>query len=519
MVLPHFYEGVVEGPDRWDDPARVEVVVELTSPSGKGHSARAFWDGGLIWRFRYAPWETGLWRFKVRPSRSDEGAWRGREGEFVVPPYAGPNPLYRHGPLRVSGDGHYLVHRDGTLFFWLADTAWNGVLKSDHSDWEYYLATRREQGFTVTQVVMTDWRAFFADAQGERAFEGPEAIRINPCFFRRLDQKVAAIARHGIVPCLVVLWALTDRDPGYRLPEREAIHLARYIISRYAAYQAVWFLGGDGRYVGDDVARWKRIGRAVFDGDEERALTTLHPCGTSWIGESFREEPWYDFIGYQSSHGPDRRAFDWIVHGPPAKAWPSEPLSPVINLEPCYESHKQGGTNRRFTAHDVRIAMYHSLLVSPTAGVTYGHAGVWPWNEQEESPLMHLGAGTAPPWHRALTSEGGHSMTCLKRFFDQIQWWKLRPSPDVVGDQPGTEEGRRWVAASTATDASEAVVYVPYGGEVILETNTLQHLGGAEWYNPRTGEQREADAPSGARQLYQTPDEYDWLLYFGARRE
>jgi len=32
-------------------------------------------------------------------------------------------PWDAHGRLRVTPDGHYLQHEDGTPFFWLADTA------------------------------------------------------------------------------------------------------------------------------------------------------------------------------------------------------------------------------------------------------------------------------------------------------------------------------------------------------------------------------------------------------------
>src|SRR5690606_22112265 len=115
------------------------------------------------------------------------------------------------------------------------------------------------------------------DAAGEPAFWEGERIRINPAFFRRIDGKVAAIARHGLLPALVVLWALTPKDPGVYLPEEQAIILARYVVARYGAFRPVWFLGGDGLYH-QDLERWRRIGRAVFgESGAERALVTLHP--------------------------------------------------------------------------------------------------------------------------------------------------------------------------------------------------------------------------------------------------
>ena len=88
-------------------------------------------------------------------------------------------------------------------------------------------------------------------------------MAIHPQFYQRLDGKVAAVSEQGLVPALVLLWALTPTDPGHYLPVDDAIRLARYLVARYAAFRPIWILGGDGRYRA--VRRWRRIGRAVFD--------------------------------------------------------------------------------------------------------------------------------------------------------------------------------------------------------------------------------------------------------------
>ena len=58
-------------------------------------------------------------------------------------------------------------------------------------------------------------------------------------------------------------------------------------------------------------------------------LVTLHPCGQSWIGEDFRHEPWFDFIGYQSGHGDGDDHLRWLVEGPPARGWSATPPKPA----------------------------------------------------------------------------------------------------------------------------------------------------------------------------------------------
>ena len=57
-------------------------------------------------------------------------------------------PWTVHGQLKVSENGHYLEHEDGTAFFWLGDTAWRlASLKPE--DIKRYLINRKEKGFNI----------------------------------------------------------------------------------------------------------------------------------------------------------------------------------------------------------------------------------------------------------------------------------------------------------------------------------------------------------------------------------
>ena len=198
---------------------------------------------------------------------------------------------------------------------------------------------------------------------------------------------MAAINRHGLVTALVLLWACTEQDLGYYLPEDDAIKLARYMVARYGAYPVIWMLGGDGDYRGEKAEQWKRIGRAVFRSNSPW-LVTMHPGGQQWVADEFRGESWFDFISYQSGHGDNSQHLRWLVEGYPAKQWRKYPPKPVINQEPNYEAHVAYHSRQIFDAHKVRRALYWSLLVAPTAGVTYGHHGIWPWTEELGVPII-----------------------------------------------------------------------------------------------------------------------------------
>jgi hypothetical protein len=491
----------------WD----VDVEVHFRDASGRTKVVNAFWDGASHWRVRFSPDALGPWQWETSCSRTADVGLHGQGGEFECVPYEGDNPLYRRGAVRLSPNRRHLVWANGDPFFWLADTAWNGVLRATETDWERYLDVRRQQEFTAVQFVSTEWRGGRRLLGEERAYTGTERIRVHPGFFRRRDGKVAAINSAGLIAAPVILWALGEDDPGQSLPEEDAVRLARYIVARWGAYHVVWFLGGDGNYLGEKAERWRRIGRAAFPGSRDR-LVTMHPCGQTWVAPEFRGEPWYDFVGYQSGHGSSEEHLDWLVAGPPATDWPTDPPLPIINLEPNYEGHPSYHANRTFAAHEVRRAACWSLLVSPPAGVSYGTNPIWVWSARGEIPEGHDSIGHVASWQDGLDLPGIASMSRLRSFFETLPWWTLRPAPDLLIVQPGDEDSECFVAAALSQDGDIAVAYTPTPDPLHLNVDLLPNRPVVCWYDVRTGEWTDACAVPDESGVIAPPGEGDWLL-------
>ena len=162
----------------WD----VDCRVIFTAPDGQQQTIDAFWDGGQTWRVRFSPTQVGAWRWQTECDQ--DSRLHGQQGTFECVSYEGENPLFQHGSLQLAANRRYFQHADATPFFWLADTAWNGVLLAQEDDWARYLTTRREQGFSAIQFVTTQWRASTkGDAQGDHAYTGTDHIVLNPAFF------------------------------------------------------------------------------------------------------------------------------------------------------------------------------------------------------------------------------------------------------------------------------------------------------------------------------------------------
>ncbi len=488
-----------------------ELTVELTAPSGKRHAVSGYWDGGSTWRVRFMPGEEGPWRYRTRSAPAVAGL-DGKQGLFECRRAPADDRFLRQGPVCVSSDGRYLQHADGTPFFWLGDTVWNGPLLSDEQSWDAFLRERAAKRFSAIQFVMTaPWRTAPANAEGEVAFTGRERIAINPRFFGRMDERMDAINAHGLLAVPVMLWAIKgDENPGFSLPEDQAIRLARYLRARYQAHHLVWILPGDGNYAGEGAERWKRIGRAVF-GEGEHAPVVLHPGGMQWPFDEFQGEAWMDLIGYQSGHGDGARALQWLHSGPPARKWRDGPARPVINLEPPYEDHLAYQSKQPHDARSVRRAAYWSLLCAPTAGLTYGAHGIWSWETEAKTPLNHASTGTAKPWHEAVSLPGSAHMKLLADFFASLPWWQLRPDEEgLLAAQPGAEDPARHIAAARTQKGDVAVLYLPAGGAVTLKPGALGSGPHAEWFDPRTGAR--TPARSAGQDTFQAPDAQDWVL-------
>ncbi|HWV55987.1 MAG TPA: DUF4038 domain-containing protein, partial [Longimicrobiales bacterium] len=362
----------------------------------------------------------------------------------------------------VASSGTHLEHADGTPFFWLVDTSWNGPLLSDSADWELYLRDRRDKLFTGIQFVTTHWRTAPTNAEGLVAYTGHDDIRIDPEFFRRLDARIDAINAAGLLAVPVLLWTLgpDDASPG-RLPESEAVRLARYLVARYQANHVMFFLPGDGTYTGENAERWKRIGSAVFD-IAGHAPVMLHPGGLHWPYDEWREVDWLAVAAYQSGHGDDDNALRWIHSGPPALSWREEPIRPFINVEPPYEGHRAYQSGAPHSAYTVRRAVYWSLLNAPTAGVSYGAHGVWSWEPEPGVPLNHSGSGEARPWFEAIGLPGSTSMRHAAALFQSLDWWRLRPDDSLVVEEeraPAVRTTLTHVVYSRSADGA-AVLYV-----------------------------------------------------------
>ncbi|SVC03824.1 uncharacterized protein METZ01_LOCUS256678, partial [marine metagenome] len=216
----------------------VSVQGIFTGPDGRHITIKGFWDGDDTWRIRFAPPTEGTWSYRTESTDRFNSGLHGTQGKITVHPNASDDPFANEGWLKVSASGRFLIHDDGTPFFWLGDTAWEMTWKSEPDDMLTYMDDRQDKGFNVIQVVVLSHQILTSNGvenrMGEWSFNDEDFYRINPRYFDYLDTIVTAANERGMAVALVPLWAAMSEVHQNRylddaLTADQSIHLAEYI--------------------------------------------------------------------------------------------------------------------------------------------------------------------------------------------------------------------------------------------------------------------------------------------------
>ena len=421
----------------------------------------------------------------------------------------------RVGGLRVSEDGRRLVRADGTLFFWLGDTAWELFHRLDREEARLYLEDRARKGFTVIQAVaLAELEGLdVPNPYGETPLIDKDPARPNEAYFEHVDYVVGVADSLGLTVGMLPTWG--DKfnkkwgvGPEVFTPEN-ARAFGHFMGERYQDAPVIWILGGDRIPEEDEDFT---IVRAMAEGIRESGaeqLMTYHPQGGYASFQFFGEDPWLDFNLFQSGHG----TYDNPNYRRTSEGYALTPAKPILDGEPRYEDHPVNWEpdSGWFNAFDVRQAAYWSMLEG-AAGHTYGNHNIWQMWEPGREPI----SSARTPWREALSHPGAAQMGFMRRLFESRPFMTLVPDSSIVGGDLGA--GAERVQAARDERGRYAFVYTPSGRPLDVR---LDGLGGEDvqawWFDPRTGAATEigvfdkADVPA-----FDPPGDEargnDWLL-------
>jgi len=106
-------------------------------------------------------------------------------------PRTGPSVDFDHGRLKISENKRFIVHENGTPFFYLGDTAWELFHRLGRDEAEKYLEIRRKQGFTVIQaVVLAELDGLNTpNANGDRPLIDNDPAKPNEAYFKHVGRQ------------------------------------------------------------------------------------------------------------------------------------------------------------------------------------------------------------------------------------------------------------------------------------------------------------------------------------------
>jgi hypothetical protein len=426
------------------------------------------------------------------------------------------------GTLKVHASQRYLVHEDGTPFFYLGDTAWELFHRLTREEADRYLENRRAKGFNVIQAVaLAELDGIDTpNAYGHRPLtdrdparplvaEGPDND-----YWDHVEHIVDRAAEKGLYIGLLPTWGAHvlpkwAKDPVI-FTEANAYAYGRFIGTRFAEKRnIIWILGGDRPVVDGDVTTlpiWRAMARGVREADPHH-LVSYHPMGGTRTSTWLHDETWLDFHMMQSGHGARHTpAWDWVdadLNLPRPK--------PTLDSEINYEDHpiNWNALNGYFRDTEVRAQAYRTVFAG-AMGVTYGNQCIWQMYDAGRTPV----AFPEMPWHEAIDRPGAEQMGHLRRLMES------RPFLTARGDQA--------ILAANAPNLDAHIralrgdgfvfVYLPVGQSVRLSPGVVQgRVLTAWWFDPRTGQAtRIGEAGGIVTASFDPPGEpavgNDWVL-------
>ncbi len=388
--------------------------------------------------------------------------------------------------LKVSDDGRRLVKEDNTVFFYMADTAWELFHRCSKEESEMYLKDRKTKGFNVIQaVVLAEIDGLNTpNAEGEKPFKNNNQLKPNEAYFKHVDWVIKKAEELGIYIAVLPTWGDKWRKQWGEGPvifdtTDRARDYGKWLGKRYKNQtNIIWVMGGDRNPITPEFLKINRaMAEGVKEGDQGKHLMSYHPGGGHSSSEWFHNDSWLDFNMLQTGHS----NINPQVYNNVGNDYNQEQVKPCINGEPQYEDISVGFTdfNERFVAYDVRQAAYWSVLAG-ALGHTYGNNNIW----QMWSPGKKAVLSAQIPWNIAIHHPGSKQMGYMRKLFESRPFLEMIPDQSILTDVYGQD--KNMIRAARGKKGSFAIIYTPQGkpAHVNMEKISGGNIQGY-WYNPR----------------------------------
>ena len=373
-----------------------------------------------------------------------------------------------NGRLKVSENHRYLIHENGTPFFWLGNTAWLISERLTRDEVEYYLVNEHRAGYNVEQIqVINSIPTFniYGQQANDASFDMQKFSRKDQYgYWEHLDYIVDFAASQGIYIAMDCIWGSQIN----KMTTEKAAKYGKFLGERYKNKpNIIWMIGGD--ILGDKgTASWDALARAIRKADSNHVMT-FHPRGRTTSARWFADREWMDFHMFQSGHrryGQRNGDGDYTIKDNTEEdnwryvdlTWEGNEVKPVIDGEPSYEDIPQGlhdFSAPRWMDYDVRRYAYWAVFAG-CFGHTYGHNSIM----QFIKPGLLASFGAEKPWWDAMKDPGYNQMKYLKWLILAFPFEERIADQSVIAGQNGERYDR-----NIATRGNDYLLVYNYSGK------------------------------------------------------
>ncbi|NMC38096.1 MAG: DUF4038 domain-containing protein [Bacteroidales bacterium] len=513
-------EATSEYPNGYTD---IEAWGVFTNDHNDSLIRPAFWDGGSIWKIRFAPPDTGaIWTWTTFSLPATKGL-SGMKGSLRSVPYTGNNELIKNGLLKDSPGKRNIIHANGKPFLVVGDTPWAIPFRATTGQVKIYAEDRRSRGFNTALLmsVQPDMYAEGPDARNTvlgfaRGFDDLHEGHINklrPDYFQYLDSLMQILVDHGIVPVYQpVFHGFGWKGKSVLGPTADPDEYARYckyLVARYGSMPAFWLVSGDAHGLDSGV---KPGGEMIEKWDCYHQPTGIHynPADdylAPWAqgdssrcfhyNRSYQDEPWLDFQWAQTGH--DGKHLYHKVE----RMYENKPVKACLNGEPTYEGMNAGKNGLGWWQGE---EAWNQLMHGGTMGIVYGAVCLWQWKITSDEPGWDTWTDAPMSWEDALKQEGSRYAGMVSRAFDGYDFADMEKRPDLTG-------GKNMLLAR---ENSFYISYLDKGGEIMIKSLPVNLP--VIWFNPLAGDKSEKLTSKEGDNTFRAPDNNPWVIIIGNKK-
>ncbi|MFO1313563.1 MAG: DUF4038 domain-containing protein [Burkholderiales bacterium] len=441
-------------------------------------------------------------------------------------------------PLKVSGDGRYLVDQAGTPFRIQGDAPWELMVTITPAEVDAYLLDRSNRGFNAFLLQVVEHRKWAAastapaNRDGARPFVSKlgggaysaatdiaDLSTPNDAYFAYVDTILAKFAAKDmllLVPPLYVGYGApttqSASNEGWSAdmnanPASNCYKYGQYLGDRYRNQKNIlWVHGGDAFSPATAIATCSRqVAQGIKDGKGNGGSTVLNT--THWSRGHLSTDDATFPVEVNSVYAASTNVASLC-----RTAYTRGPVLPAYVIEAYYEGEHS------MTRAQLRAEAYQAQL-SCIGGYVFGNFPLWEFETG---------------WQTAMGAPGSVDVQRAGGLFNSIAWQNLVPSN--LGSLAGTVlAGSADIASggdvAAAASSLALLAYLPSTGTaprtISIVMSTLSGMTRARWFNPASGVYVDITGgaytlpPSGTRS-FTTPGDNgtgtnDWVLVIDAQ--